>query len=723
MQPRTERLELGVLGMDCAECAIHIEQSVHDLPGIHQAQVLLAAERLVATYNPTEVSPADIAKAVERAGYRVQTAQQGSQPGVGRATASRLGWLLAGLVSLIILVELVGERLGLFESAVRLLPPWVTVLAVVLGGYPIFLNVARALRRGQVTAHALMTLGVIGALTTGEFVAAALIVFFMRVADYLESATTERSRHAIRSLMRLAPDAAHLLTAEGERDIPVMDLTPGQIIVVRPGERCPVDGLIQEGRADVDQSPVTGESMPVEKGPGAQIFAGAIVHGGALRLRVARVGPETTLARIARLAEQAEANKAPVQRLADRFTAWYIPVVAGTALLTYLISRNLSASMAVLLVACACAVALATPTAVIASVGRAAREGLLIKGGRYLELLARADTLVMDKTGTLTLGRPAVTDILSLNGAPEREILEVAAIAERFSEHPVAEAVRLAARAQGASSGAPRAFQALPGMGVRADLPGGEVIVGSLRLLHDLKVALPEQANSTAHAWEQAGKTVFYVAVAGEAIGALAVADTLRSEVRQSLTELRQLGLTRFLLLTGDNERTARALADELSVEFRAGLLPEDKIGAIRELQAAGHVVLMVGDGINDAPALAQADIGVAMGVAGSDAALEAAPVALMRDDWLAVPEAVRIGRRTFRTIQQNLILGVFYNVIGISLAAFGLLPPVAAAAGQSAPDLIVMLNSARLLRGPRRAKHIERTHRRPGSHLEIPAH
>jgi len=701
MERGTERLRVGILGMDCAECATHIETAVRRLAGVNEAHVLLAAERLEVVYDPIRVGPAQIAQAVERTGYRVSREARPLHTGFAGSLVSRLGWLFAGLVPLVILVEMAGERLGFFRAALERIPPWFMVAAVVLGGYPIFLNVARALRRRQVTAHALMTLGIIGALVTGEYLAAAVIVFFMRVADFLEGYTTERSRRAIHSMMRLAPATAHLILGTEEHEVAAADLRLGQQILVRPGERCPADGVVEEGLASVDQSPITGESMPVEKGPLADVFAGTIVHGGALRVRVTRAGSDTTLGRIARLVEEAEANKAPVQRLADRFTAWYIPVVAGTAGLTYLVSRNLSAAMAVLLVACACAVALATPTAVIASVGRAASEGILIKGGRYLELLARADTLVMDKTGTLTFGRPAVTDVLTLNGLARAELLHMAAAAERLSEHPVAEAVIAAAGDDGDPTGIPQSFEALTGMGVRATWHGSEVLVGSRRLLEEHGVEMPGELEAQVSPWEEAGKTVFYVALDGQAAGALAVSDTLRPEVSEALADLRRLGIRRMLLLTGDNARTAQSLAGQLAVEHMAGLLPQDKIAVVRELQAAGSVVLMVGDGVNDAPALAQADIGVAMGVAGTDAALEAAPVALMRDDWRAVPEAVRIGRRTFRVIQQNLALGVVYNLVGISLAALGWLPPVAAAAGQSIPDLLVMFNSARLLRRP----------------------
>jgi len=697
MSGTAQDLRLGVTGMDCAECVMHVESAVRQLPGITEAHALLAAERLEVRYDPGLVTPDEIRAAVLRSGYGVQSPATPARVDPAKALG-RAGWLFAGLVTLLITVEVLGERLGLLETALGGLPAWVPLAAVALGGAPIFVNVARALWHRQVTAHALMTLGVVGALAAGETLAAVVIVFFMRVADYLEGVTTERSRQAIRTLMDLAPPAAHVLTEDGQVDRPAGELRAGELLVVRPGERVPADGLVASGRAAVDQSPITGESLPVERGPGQSVFAGTIVHGGALQVRVTRVGADTTLGRIVRLVEQAEANKAPVQRLADRFTAWYIPIVASAAAVTYAIGRDPSAAVAVLLVACACVVGLATPTAVIAAVGRAARAGILIKGGRYLELLARVDTLVMDKTGTLTLGIPSVTDALAFDGRSSEQILELAAAAERHSEHPIAAAVRRAAPGPAHDTGDEQVFEALPGLGVRTVWRGMDLIVGSRRLLAERGLPLPDP-DGQIRAWEAAGKTVFYVAHGHQTIGALAVADTLRPEVRRSLEELRGLGIEHMLLLTGDTESTARSLAETLQVDYRAEMLPADKIAVVRELQASGRTVLMLGDGVNDAPALAQADVGIAMGVAGTDAALEAADVALMSDDWRAVPEAVRLGRRTFRVIQQNLALGVVYNLLGIGLAAFGLLPPVAAAAGQSIPDLFVMANSARLLR------------------------
>ena len=608
---------------------------------------------------------------------------------------NRLGWAFLALVSAVVVGELLGEQLGLL----RRVPPWLTVPAVLVGGYPVFRGTVRSLLRGRISSYALMSLGVVGALLAGEYSAAVLIVFFMRVADRLESYTLSRSRRAVQSLLRLAPERAVVLREGREVAVSPEELQPGERVVVRPGERIPADGTVVAGQAYVDQSPVTGESVPVEKTPGSRVFAGTIAHGGALEVEVERTGAESTLGRVIRLVEEAERAKAPVQLVADRFTAWYIPVVLGVAGITYLWTRQLSPALAVLLVACACAIALATPTAVIAAVGQAARRGILIKGGKYLELLARVDTVVMDKTGTVTRGRPVLVGVVPAPGFSEREVLAQAARAEGRSEHPVARAVVEAARAQGMEVVPPGEFQALPGMGVKA----GEVLVGSRHFLERERVEVGPELLQAAGSWEEEGKTVFFVALGGRAVGALAVADELRPEVPEVLEALKGLGVRGFLLLSGDAERPTRAVARTLGVDYRAGLLPEDKIGVLRALQREGRVVLMVGDGVNDAPALAQADVGVAMGAAGTDAALEAAPVVLMGDDWRALPGAILTGRRAFQVIKQNLALGVVYNAVGITLAALGFLPPVLAAAGQSVPDFLIMLSSARLLREPAR--------------------
>jgi Cu+-exporting ATPase len=477
------------------------------------------------------------------------------------------------------------------------------------------------------------------------------------------------------------------------------EVARGEVVLVKPGERIPVDGAVVEGRASVNQASITGESVPVEKAAGDQVFAATICDRGALRIRTERVGPETTFGQILRLVEQAEAAKAPVQRFADRFTAYYIPVVLVVAVATLLAGGSAPAAVATVLVACSCAIAMATPVTVLAAVGQAAKQGIVIKGGRYLEALAKVDTLVMDKTGTLTIGRPDVTDVVTLEGVTEAAVLAVAGSVERHSEHPLAEGVVRAAEQRRITLLEPGEFEAFTGEGVAATVTGERVLCGTEKLMSRYAVSVSEAIRSRIEVLAAEGKSVMLVARAGQLIGVIALADTLRPEVPEALMALRRLGIRRRLLLTGDRHQVASAIAGRLGVEFEAEVLPDHKIRVIERLQREGRVVAMVGDGINDAPALAQADVGIAMGVAGTDAALEAAHVALMQDDWRVLPAAIQIGRQAFRTIKQNLWFTAGYNVLEIALAAAGWLPPVAAAAAQSLPDVAVMLNSSRLLR------------------------
>jgi len=507
-------------------------------------------------------------------------------------------------------------------------------------------------------------------------------------------------------------------------EIPVRDLRLDDVLIIRPGERIAADGSVIDGHSAVDQSAITGESMPVEKQAGDAVFAGTLNQRGALTANVIRVGAETLLGRIAKAVEEAEASKAPVQKFADRYSAIFLPAILIVAAITSAISGNLQTGIAVLVVACPCAVALATPLAVTASVGAAARHGILIKGGLYLEALARADVLVMDKTGTLTLGRPAVTDVIPANlqslishdspGDWRLEILRLAASAEKYSEHPSAEAITHEAQRLGLSVREPESFEMTVGGGVSARVEGHAILLGSRRWLSEQGVAFDAAADRVTTKLEGEGKTVVGVASASvpsaalqgssrdashTLIGLIAAADTVRSEVPQALDQLQRLGLRRMILLSGDNHRAVEAIGNRLKIEARGGMLPEDKIAFVRDLQAQGHIVAMIGDGINDAPALAQADVGIAMGAAGADLAIEAADIALMRDDWSALPLAVRIARRTFGTIRQNIGFGVLFNIVGVTLASLGILTPILAAAAQSLPDVAVFLNSSKLLR------------------------
>jgi Cd2+/Zn2+-exporting ATPase/Cu+-exporting ATPase len=690
----TQTLEVPIKGMDCAECTQHVQHAISKLDGVQSVNVLLATEKAVIRLDPDKVDMPAIRKAVASAGeYSVPESVVPPRASYIQDFNRQLIIVLALVFGVVLSIVIAGEALGLFKFLEELVPFPVGVLIVAAGGLPIYRNVIRAALKRQVISHTLMTIGVIAALAVGQWVTAAIVVIFMRVGEYVEKFTTESARRAVKELTAIAPQTARVERDRAEVEVPVSEVRVNEAVIVRPGEKIPVDGEVIGGHATIDQSAITGESMPVEVANGSHVFAATIAKLGSLRIKTLRVGADTTFGRVVRMVEEAEAHRADVQRLADKFSAYYLPVVAAIAALTFLISRNPLSTAAVLVVACSCSFALATPVAMLASIGGSAKRGLLIKGGKYLETLARADVVLVDKTGTLTLGQPQITDVISLNGLPDSEILALAASAERYSEHPLAEAVRAAARAQNAQLYEPENFESIPGMGVRAKINGNVIAVGNRRLIPSA------DSLSTAQQLEAQGKTLLFLSRDDQLAGILAAADTLRAEVPTSLAELHSLGVKHIELLTGDNERTASALAEKLGVSYRANLLPENKIEIVKEYQSKGHIVVMIGDGVNDAPALAQADVGIAMGAAGTDIAIEAAHIALMREDWTLVPQALRIARRTMGIVKMNLAFTALYNVIGLSLAAFGFLPPVLAAAAQSLPDLGILSNSARLLK------------------------
>lgn len=689
-----QTLEIPIKGMDCAECTQHVQHAIEKLLGVQSVDVFLGTEKAIVRIDPTQVNLANIRAAVQSAGYDVPESDSPQPAPVSIEDFNRrLTLLLVSVFAIILGVVIFGEGLGLFDFLNDRVPFLLGLALVIAGGYPVFLNVIRATLKRQIISHTLMTLGVIAALAVGQWVTAALVVVFMRIGDYVENFTTESARRAVKELIALAPQTARVERDGVELEISVAELKLGETVIVRPGEKIAVDGEVIAGQATIDQSAITGESMPVEAASGTYVYASSIAKLGSLRIRADRIGANTTFGRVVKMVEEAEAHRADVQRLADKFSAWYLPVVAAIAALTFLISRNPLATAAVLLVACSCSFALATPVAMLASVGASAKRGLLIKGGKYLELLARADVLLVDKTGTLTLGQPQVTDVIALNGLSRAEVLTLSASAERYSEHPLAEALRTLARDENIILIEPKDFEAVPGYGVRAVVDGYRIAVGNRRMIPAAE-SLPLTADLEAQ-----GKTLLFLESNHQLVGVLAAEDTLRSEVPTALAEARSLGIRHIELLTGDNERTASALAEKLGVSYRANLLPEHKIDVVKEFQGKGHVVVMVGDGVNDAPALAQADVGIAMGAAGTDVTIEAAHTALMRENWTLVPEVLKIAKRTMRIVKMNLAFTTVYNLVGLSLAAFGILPPVLAAAAQSLPDIGIMGNSARLLK------------------------
>lgn len=681
--------------MDCAECAAHVQKAISSVDGVENADVLLGAEKAVIRFSIDSLDLERIRAAVADAGYEVPTddgadAQRAQESPAARAAAltRRVMTLLGAAVGAVLFIVVVGEWLGLFDAAVERVPWYVALAAVLAGGYPIFRNVIRAALRGQVLAHTLMSVGAVAAMVAGQWVTAAVVVFFMRLGDFAERFTADSARGALRGLEQMAPQQARVERGGTETMVAVEEVEPGDVVVVRPGERIAVDGDVVSGRATIDQSAITGEPMPVDVAAGSSVFAATIPQLGAVRVRATRIGADSTFGRVIRMVEAAEANKSHVQRLADRFSAYYLPVVAVIAGATFLIRGDIMATVAVLVVACSCAFALATPIAMLASVGAAARRGILVKGGRYIEALDRADVLLVDKTGTLTLGQPRVAAVIPADGVEEDAVLARAATAERYSEHPIAGSLREEARNRGLALGTPQSFEAEPGVGIRATIDG-----------HLIEVGRATEVTADAAALQNSGATMIEVRSDGEMLGFIGVSDRTREEVPAALAAVRQAGIDTVELLTGDAHGAASRLAGELGVAYRAGLLPEDKIAIVREYQQQGRTVVMVGDGVNDGPALAQADIGIAMGAAGTDVAVEAADIALLRDDWMLVPETLAIAHRTLRVVRGNIGFTAVYNLAGLSLAALGILPPILAAAAQSLPDLGILANSSRLLR------------------------
>lgn len=690
-----QTIEIPITGMDCTECTQHVQRAISDVSGVQKVDVFLSSEKAIVQLNPSLAKMSDIRTAVKEAGYSVAEAQgDAATPNAALGEFSRRILTTLGLAfGAIILLVVAGEWLGLLDGLTEIIPFPIGVLLVLIGGAPIFANVIRATLKRQVISHTLMSIGALAALIVGEWTTAMVVVFFMHIGNYTERLTAEGARRAVKDLTALAPQTARVEVNNEEKEIPIGEVKLDDIVVIRPGEKIPVDGEVIAGHAAVDQSSVTGESIPADAGIGSKVYAATLLKQGTLKVKTQAVGAQSTFGRVVKMVEEAEAHRATVQQFADKFSTYYLPVVMGIAALTFLFTRNPLSTAAVLLVACSCTIALATPIAMLATIGANAKHGVLIKGGKYLETLARADVLLIDKTGTLTLGKPTATDILSFNGMDEASLLSYAASADRYSEHPLADALRRAAHERGLPLHDVSNFESIAGMGVHAVLDGKTVSVGRRSLQEG--TSIPSQVPTL----EAQGKTVLYVAVEGKLAGVVATSDTLRSEVPEALQKALFLGIKKIELLTGDNDIVAASVAEALGISYRAGLMPEDKIRIVKEYQSQGHVVVMVGDGINDAPALAQADVGIAMGGVGTDIAIEAAHITLMRENWMLIPHVIAAAKRTMRVVKGNLGFTAAYNIIGLALAAFGFLPPMLAAALQSIPDLGILGNSARLLK------------------------
>jgi Cd2+/Zn2+-exporting ATPase/Cu+-exporting ATPase len=564
--------------------------------------------------------------------------------------------------------------------------------ATLVGGYPIFKEAAENVLERRMTMELSMTIALVAALAIGEFFTALVITLFVLGAEILEGMTVRRGRRAIGDLLDFLPRTATVRRAGDIRQVPAEEISIGDLLLVNPGSRIPVDGTVAGGHSFVDQAPITGESMPVEKSAGAWVYAGTINQSGALEVRAERLGRDTSFGKIIEAVERAERSRAPIQKLADRLAGYLVYFALGAAVLTFLITRDVRSTISVVIVAGACGIAAGTPLAILGGIGRAARQGAIIKGGLYLEILAQVDTVVFDKTGTLTFGTPDVQEILPADGVSVRTLLEAAAAAERRSEHPLAKAILTRAESLAVPAVEPDHFAYTPGKGVAASLDGEQILVGNRAFFRDRQIAMPDRAAS-----DGSGTAAVLVARGRRYLGAIRVSDTVRPEAKSAVAALRAIGI-RTVLLTGDARSVAEAVAAELGVdEMAAELLPEAKLERVKQLVESGHVVAMVGDGINDAPALMQASVGVAMG-SGTDVARESASVVLLGNDLLKFIETVSLARRTRRTILQNFVGTLAVDGVGVALAAVGLLNPLLAAFIHVASELAFILNSARLL-------------------------
>ncbi|BDG61181.1 heavy metal translocating P-type ATPase [Caldinitratiruptor microaerophilus] len=735
--PETRHARIPLQGLRCASCAHRVEAVAEAVPGVVNVAVNAAKSELAVEFVPAVTSPAKVAEAVAEAGPyrpgepreiegaageldREQEARRAEIADLRRRTA------VGAVLTLPVVVGAMSEYFGFHVPVLR--NPWLqavlTTPILFWAGSSFLVGAWHAFRVRTADMNALIAVGTLAAylyslaalLFPGWFRAAgvepqlyfeatAVITTLIILGRLLEAIAKGSTSEAIRKLMGLQARTARVIREGREIEIPIQDIVPGDVMVVRPGEKIPTDGEVVEGRSAVDESMLTGESLPVDKAPGDTVIGATVNTTGSLKVRATRVGKDTVLQQIIRMVEEAQGSKAPIQRLVDRVTGYFVPAVfwvAGVSfILWYLygpepsINRALINFVAVLIIACPCALGLATPTSIMIGTGKGAEAGILIRSGTALEMAQRLQAIVLDKTGTLTRGEPSLTDVAPAPGVDPDELLRLAAGAEAPSEHPLAQAVVRGARDRGLEVPSAEGFTAIPGHGVSARVSGRAVAIGNRRLMDELELD-PGDLPARAEALADEGKTPFYVAVDGRVSGLIAVADTVKETSAEAVQRLQHMGLE-VVMLTGDNRRTAEAVARRLGIRrVLAEVLPGDKAETIRKLQGEGKIVAMVGDGINDAPALAQADVGIAIGT-GTDVAMAAADITLMSGDLLGVPRAIALSRATMRNVRQNLFFAFVYNVIGIPVAAAGLLSPIVAGAAMALSSVSVVLNAGRL--------------------------
>ncbi|MBI2858186.1 MAG: heavy metal translocating P-type ATPase [Chloroflexi bacterium] len=704
-------ITLYVEGMDCADELAVIEKKLKGLPAVKEFQANLVNQKLEINFDASAASANDIVRSI---------AETGLNPRLERPAAKSKSWWKDSRVRLIfvcgffILVGIVSERLGAPPGAA-----WAIYAAAILsGGYFPARMAWGGLRTRTLNIYVLLVVATIGAISLGFWSEAAILVFAYTWGAVLETFAVDRARNSLRRLMDLVPREAKVRREGQELSVPVEEIRIGDTVIVHPGEKIPLDGVVSTGSSAVDQAAITGESLPVPKKPGDSVFAASVNQRGALEVKVTKSYNDTTLARIVHSVERAESKKSSYQRFSEQFGKIYTPAIFILAILVALVppvafgqpfigetSRQsgwLYRALVILVVSCSCGLALSVPMAVLASISNGARKGILIKGGADLQACGTVDVVVFDKTGTLTIGRPTVTDIIPLNGGdqPASSLLKLAAAVELRSEHPLAEAILRKAREEGLDVSAAHEFEAIPGFGARASIGGKNFYVCNKKLCEQLRIPTEKVEKDLARL-EQEGKSIDLVTSETEVLGILAVSDQLRKESRATVKALRRMGVKRVVMLTGDNEGTAKIIAAQVGVdEYHAQLLPEDKVKAVEGLKQKYGRVAMVGDGVNDAPAMMVADIGIAMGAAGTDVAMETGDLVLMADDLCRVPDAFKLSRRAMANIRQNIVVSLAFIAVVVTLAVIGRINLVPGVVLNEGSALLVMANALRLLRG-----------------------
>ncbi len=727
-----EKVAFDISGMTCAACATKIEKRISKMDGVSNASVNFALETIAVEYDDKQVATTDMMTAVKKMGYAL-IPKQDSKDKMDHKEMEIKKQKQKFIFSLILTIPLLWTMVAHFEflSFIYmphiLMNPWVqlafaTPVQFIVGGQ-FYRGAFNSLRNKSANMDVLVALGTSAAyfyslylsiewMNAGRvgspelyFEASAVIITLIVLGKLFEVQAKGKTSQAIQKLLGLQAKTARVLRDGVEIELPIEEVIAGDVILVKPGEKIPVDGEIIEGRSAIDESMITGESLPVDKVVGDKVIGATINKNGSLQIKVTKVGKDTALAQIVKVVEEAQGSKAEIQRLADRISGIFVPVVVVIAVATFFVwyfavtpgdfRSALIPTISILVIACPCALGLATPTSIMAGSGRAAEMGLLFKGGEHLENTRSIDTVVLDKTGTVTKGQPALTDITVTDGFTEDEVLQLVATAENQSEHPLAQAIVLGVKEKGLALLEVTDFEALPGYGIRANVNGREVLVGTRKLMNEHKIAILD-SDAAMEKLESEGKTAMLIAVDQTLAGVVAVADTVKETSKEAIARIQALGIE-VIMLTGDNQRTAEAIARQVGLtHVIAEVLPEQKSDEIKKLQDQGKKVAMVGDGINDAPALAMANIGMAVGT-GTDIAIEAADITLMRGDLNSVADAIIMSRKTMRNIKQNLFFAFFYNTIGIPIAALGLLAPWVAGAAMAFSSVSVVLNALRL--------------------------